>query len=63
MFESAQNSCLGREDGGFGLLSTIEGFIGEFVSFMVITDSLQDLRKARLINFGGEFIMEELEVG
>lgn len=67
MFESLDglNSCLGREDEDLDLLVFDEegSFVGDSLSFIVITDSLLEFTKARLTNFKGEFIMEELGVG
>lgn len=68
MFESLPglNSCLGREDEGVGLLLVFDDegtFVGDCLSFIVITDSLLEFTKARLMYFKGEFIMEELGLG
>jgi len=50
---------------GLGLLLVfdVEGsFLGNCFSFIVITESLLDFTKARLTNFAGEVVMEELGV-
>lgn len=54
------------EDEGLGLLLVFDAegsFVGDCFSFIVITESLLDFTKARLTNFKGEVILEELGVG